>query len=48
MKTGDYITYGLLFTYVVLAVAEWYGGRHGKAVYWVGASVITAGVLLQK
>jgi hypothetical protein len=48
MKTGDYITYGLLLTYVVLAVVEWYGGRHGKAVYWISAAGITTGILMQK
>lgn len=48
MKTGDYITCGLLGTYCVLAVVEWFSGRHGKSVYWFGAAVITGGVLMQK
>lgn len=48
LKTGDYITYGLLATYVVLAVVEFASGRSGKAVYWCGAAVITCGVLMQK
>ena len=48
MRTGDYLTYGLLATYCVLAVVEWFSGRQGKAVYWVGAAVISIGVVMQK
>ena len=38
--------YALLVQYISLALYEWSTGRTAQAVYWVGASIITVGVIM--
>ena len=40
-----WLMYALLAQYVVLSVVSIVEGRHWQAVYWLGAAVLTTGVL---
>jgi len=46
MTTGDYLTLGLIAAYVVIGVCYW--GNWPKFLYFMGAAVLTVGVLLMK
>lgn len=48
MTPHDRLVFILIAQYVVLCCAAAYGGQWGKAVYWLGATVISIGVLMQR
>lgn len=45
IRLGDFITSVTVFVYALLAVLYVLGGLHNKALYWVGACVLTFAVL---
>lgn len=45
LQLGDNITVVLVAVYAVLAVLYFLAGQHNKALYWVGAFLLTLGVL---
>lgn len=48
MTLHDKLMLILLAEYAILACVAWYCHQYGKAVYWVGAIVLSLGVLMQR
>ena len=48
MTAGDYLVLIMLALYVVAAVCYGIDGQWGKLLYFLGACLLTIGLLLQK
>lgn len=46
--TGTLLMQGLIVVYVIVAVVFLWEGNYPKAVYWIGAAIITSSVLVMK
>lgn len=46
--SSDRAMYALLAAYAVLVALSIYDGLWGRAVYWLGAIIISVGVLMQR
>lgn len=45
---SDRITQALIVTYILLACCSGAERQYAKTVYWLGAAVVTLGVLMMK
>lgn len=45
---SDRLTLALILVYLLMAFVAAWEGLWGRAIYWVGASVISVGVLMQR